>query len=103
VNNCRFSIATVCLGAFDLAVGNLFGSNAFNMAAFFFADTVYRGGALLNSVSPTHALTALWSILMMNIGLMGIIYRAEKRFMLTEPDSLLMIVAYVLGLRLLFG
>lgn len=46
--------------------------------------------------------TALWSILMMNVGLMGIIYRAEKRFMLIEPDSLLMIVAYVLGLWLIF-
>jgi cation:H+ antiporter len=96
------SIAAVRLGAFDLAVGNLFGSNAFNMAAFFFADLAYRGGALLGSVSPTHALTALWSVLMMNVGLMGIIYRAEKRFMLIEPDSLLMIVAYVLGLWLLF-
>lgn len=97
------SIAAVRLGAFDLAVGNLFGSNAFNMAAFFFADVAYRGGGLLSSVSPVHVMTALWSILMMNLGLMGIIYRAEKRFMLIEPDSLLMIVAYVLGLWLLFG
>lgn len=96
------SIAAVRLGAFDLAVGNLFGSNAFNMAAFFFADAAYRGGALLSTVTSAHVLTALWSILMMNIGLMGIIYRAEKRFMLIEPDSLLMIVSYVLGLWLLF-
>ena len=97
------AIAAVRLGAFDLAVGNLFGSNAFNMAAFLFADLAYREGSLLSSVSSAHALTALWSILMMNIGLMGIIYRAEKRFMLIEPDSLLMIVSYVLGLWLLFG
>jgi cation:H+ antiporter len=96
------AISAVRLGAFDLAVGNLFGSNAFNMAAFLFADLAYREGGLLSSVSSTHALTALWSILMMNIGLMGIIYRAEKRFMLIEPDSLLMIAAYVLGLWLLF-
>ena len=96
------AIAAVRLGAFDLAVGNLFGSNAFNMAAFLFADLAYREGGLLGSVSSAHALTALWSILMMNIGLMGIIYRAEKRFMLIEPDSLLMIVSYVLGLWLLF-
>lgn len=96
------AIAAVRLGAFDLAVGNLFGSNAFNMAAFFFADVAYRGGGLLGNISSTHALTALWSILMMNIGLMGIIYRAEKRFLLVEPDSLLMIVSYVLGLWLLF-
>ena len=96
------SIAAVRLGAFDLAVGNLFGSNAFNMAAFFFADLAYRQGSLLSTVSTTHALTGLWAIIMMNIGLMGIIYRAEKRFMLIEPDSLLMLVAYVLGLWLLF-
>jgi len=97
------AIAAVRLGAFDLAVGNLFGSNAFNMAAFLFADLAYRGGGLLDSVSSAHALTALWSILMMNIGLMGIIYRAEKRFMLMEPDGSLMVVCYVLGLWLLFG
>ncbi|OQW32790.1 MAG: hypothetical protein A4E19_05375 [Nitrospira sp. SG-bin1] len=96
------SISAVRLGAFDLAVGNLFGSNAFNMAAFFFADLAYREGGLLSAVSSTHALTALWSIIMMNIGLMGIIYRAERRFMFIEPDSLLMIVIYILGLWLLF-
>lgn len=32
------AIAAVRSGAFDLAVGNLFGSNAFDMAAFLFAD-----------------------------------------------------------------
>ncbi len=96
------SISAVRLGAFDLAVGNLFGSNAFNMAAFFFADLAYRGEGLLSTVSSTHALTALWAIIMMNIGLMGIIYRAERRFRLIEPDSLLMIVVYALGLWLLF-
>jgi cation:H+ antiporter len=36
--------AAVRLGAFDLAVGNLFGSNAFNMAAFFFVDLAFLAG-----------------------------------------------------------
>jgi len=67
------AIAAVRVGAFDLAVGNLFGSNAFDMAAFLFADLAYRDGGLPDSVSSAHTLTALWSILMMNIGLMGII------------------------------
>ena len=49
-----------------------------------------------------HAMAALWGILLMNIGLMGIIYRAEKRFFLIEPDSFLMIVGYVIGMWLLF-
>ncbi len=92
----------VRLGAFDLAVGNLFGSNAFNMAAFFFVDTAYRGGPLFNAVSDAHAMTALWSILLMSIALMGIIYRVEERYMLIEPDSFVIILGYCLGLWLLF-
>lgn len=96
------SLAAVRLGAFDLAVGNLFGSNAFNMAAFFFADVAFREGPLLSTVDPAHVLTALWSILLMNVGLMGIMYRVEKRYLLIEPDSIVMIVGYFLGLWLLF-
>jgi len=96
------AIAAVRLGAFDLAVGNLFGSNAFNMAAFFFVDVAYRGGSIFTAISDTHAMTALWSILLMSIGLMGIIYRVEKRYLLIEPDSFLIILGYCLGLWLLF-
>ena len=55
---------------------------------FVFADLAYQQEGLLSTVSSTHALTVLWSIVMMNIGLMGIIYRAERRLMLIEPYSL---------------
>lgn len=96
------SLAAVRLGAFDLAVGNLFGSNAFNMAALFVTDVAYREGPLLSAVNHSHVLTALWSILLMSIGLMGIIYRAEKRFMLIEPDSALIIMSYAIGIWLAF-
>jgi len=96
------AVAAVRLGAFDLAVGNLFGSNAFNMAAFAFADMAFREGPLMSSISSSHAMAGLWSILLMNVGLMGIIYRVEKRYALIEPDSFVMIIGYFLGLWLLF-
>ena len=96
------AIAAVRLGAFDLAVGNLFGSNAFNMAAFFFVDLAYREGPLFNAISDTHAMSALWSIVLMSIAVMGIIYRVERRYLLIEPDSFLIILGYSLGLWLLF-
>jgi cation:H+ antiporter len=96
------ALAAIRLGAFDLAVGNLFGSNAFNIAALFLVDMAYRDQPLLSVVSSTHVFTALWSILLMNIGLMGIIYRAERRFILIEPDSFLMVATYILGMWVLF-
>ncbi len=43
-----------------------------------------------------------WFILLMHVGLTGIIYRAEKRFLLIEPDGFLMIVGYELGMWVLF-
>jgi cation:H+ antiporter len=96
------AVAAVRLGAFDLAVGNLYGSNAFNIAALCLADLAYRPGPLLGAVSTTHAVTALISILLMNVGLIGIVYRAERRYWLIEPDSLTMILGYGLGLWLLY-
>jgi cation:H+ antiporter len=96
------TIAAVRLGAFDLAVGNLFGSNAFNMAAFFFVDLAFLEGPVFQAVSDAHALSALWSILLMSVALMGIIYRVEKRYLLIEPDSFLIILGYGVGLWLLF-
>ena len=97
------TFAAVRLGAFDLAVGNLFGSNAFNMAILFIADLAYWKGPLLAAVDSTHAVTAFVSILLMTVGIMGIIYRAEKRFLFIEPDSALMILGYLLGMGLIFS
>jgi len=91
------------LASFDLAVGNLFGSNVFNMTAFFIVDIAYRSGRLFNDVSDTHATTALRSVFLMSIGLMGIICSVEKQFILFEPSSASMIVGYAICLWLLFA
>ncbi len=96
------AVSAVRMGHFDLAVGNLFGSNAFNIGAIFFADLAYTPGPILSSVNSLHAMTAFWSILLMNIGLMGILYQAERRFFMIEPDSLVIMGGYVLGMWLLF-
>jgi cation:H+ antiporter len=93
------TIAAVRMGAVDLAVGNVFGSNSFNMTILFGVDLVYRnpqGSALLSSVSTTHAITGLCTIIITGVATTGLLYRAEKRFWLIEPDALL-IVLLVLG------
>jgi cation:H+ antiporter len=97
------SLAAVRIGAFDLAVGNLFGSNAFNMAALFVADLAYSKGAVLAGVRTSHVITALLVVLLMSVAAMGIVYRAEKRFIFVEPDSYLLIISYLFGIGLLFS
>ncbi len=92
------SVAAVRLGAYDLAVGNLFGSNAFNMAVFLPLDLAQPGAAIFAGLDPGHAVSALFAVVLMSLGLAAIIYRAEKRFVMIEPDSALMICTYALAL-----
>ncbi len=97
------SISAIKIGAVDLAVGDLFGSNAFNIAVLFIADLFFRRGLLLSAVSPTHAATALVLLVLMSIGVMGLVFRAEKRYFLLVPDAVLIIGAYVIGMTILFS
>lgn len=96
------SIAAVRLRAFDLAVGNLFGSNAYNMAMFLPLDLA-QPGDLFAELDPDHAVAALFSSMLMSIGLAAIVYRAERRFAMLEPSSLLMVVAYAAAVLLLYS
>jgi cation:H+ antiporter len=96
------SLAAVRLGAYDLAVGNLFGSNAFNMVMFLPLDVAHRAGPLLGVIDQAHALTALVAIVLMAVGHAAIIYRVRGRVFALEPTSLLMILIYVAGIGLLY-
>jgi cation:H+ antiporter len=96
------AVAAVRLGAFDLAVGGLFGSNAFNMAIFFALDLA-QPGSLFASGDPSHALSATGGMVLMAMGLAAIVYRAEKRTAFVEPDSLLLFVTYAAALALLYA
>ncbi len=96
------SLAAVRLGAYDLAVGNLFGSNAFNMMLVFPTDIAYSKGSLLQSVGSTQTIAGLLAIILMSIGIMGVIFRREKRWYLLEPDSIILAIVYFVGLFVLF-
>jgi cation:H+ antiporter len=96
------SVAAVRMGAFDLAVGNLFGSNALNMAIFFALDVAHPGPALFAALDPSHALSAFLAVMLTGLGLAAVVYRAELRFAMLEPDSTVMLLAYLLGLWLLY-
>lgn len=95
-------VAAVRMGSFDLAVGNLFGSCAFNMAIFFPLDLV-QPGSLFTALDPGHALSGLFAVVLLSLGLAAIVYRAERRYALLEPGSVPLLVTYALGIWLLYG
>lgn len=84
------SLAAIRMGAFDLALGNIFGSNAFNMILFVPLDLAHQG-PIMAEVSTGHVLTALAVILVTSIAILGQLYQVEKRQKFIEPDALMMI------------
>jgi cation:H+ antiporter len=94
--------AALRLGAVDLAIGNLFGSNAFNMAIFFAMDVAHPGGSIFAVLDPAHAISAFLAVVLMALGLAAIVLRSEGRRSLLEPGSALMLVVYLTGLWLLY-
>jgi cation:H+ antiporter len=89
------SWTAVRLGATELAVGNVFGSNAFNMFVVGLLDFA-QPGPLLAQVSPTHAVTVVAGILITAVATLTLLYRAERRWLFIEPDAVL-IAALVVG------
>lgn len=96
------SIASVRIGAYDMAVGNLFGSNVGNMSILVFADMAYTEGPILSVVSPTHVMTGLGAILLMAIAVAAIVGESEQtRIRRLEPDALVLLLAYAITMTLI--
>jgi cation:H+ antiporter len=95
------SLAAVRMGSLDLAVGNLFGSNGFNMVIFVVLDAFSPAGSVFPELAPVQTVSGLFGVVLTSLGLAAIVYRAERRFAMIEPDAVLVIVAYVFGLAVI--
>jgi cation:H+ antiporter len=94
-------LAALRLGAIDLAIGNAFGSNAFNMILFAPLDFVHHD-SLLAAVSPRHAITCVAAMLATLVAIMGQLYQSKSRTRLIEPDAWLVILIVVGALGLIY-
>lgn len=88
------STAALRIGAHDLAVGNLFGSNAFNVAILVFIDAAYLPGAVLAAVSTATLVAGVAALLMMALALAAIVENDSVRIGRFEPDSVLLLLLY---------
>ncbi|MDA8083312.1 MAG: hypothetical protein M0024_06615 [Nitrospiraceae bacterium] len=97
------SVAAVRIDAVDLAIGNLFGSNIFNVFILAIDDIFYTQGPLLSSVKNAHILSAIFAIAMTAIAVIGLTYRAEKKKLFLAWDSITIVLIYIVNLILLYS
>ena len=75
------SLAAVRIGAIDLGIGNVLGSNLFNLLILGLADVFYYRGPLLVGADVSHSVTILAVVTMNALFLIGLTYRVlTKRF-----------------------
>jgi cation:H+ antiporter len=97
------TVAALRLGAVDLAIGNLFGSNLFNIAILAIDDLAYLPGPLFADVSISHAASAFSAIMMSGLAVVGLILRPASRVYRTVSwVSLLLLVVYLLNTLFLY-
>jgi cation:H+ antiporter len=73
------TVASVRLGALDMAIGNLVGSNLFNVAILGVEDLCYREGALLSAAASDHALSAVAAAVMSGALIIALVARPQAR------------------------
>jgi cation:H+ antiporter len=97
------TVALVRIGAEEMAVGNLFGSNMFNMFLVGFLDLFYSPGRFIGAIDPSFVLVGILGLLITGIALIGNVAKIERRFLgLFEIDALLIFLIYLGGMWLLY-
>jgi cation:H+ antiporter len=96
------AVAAARIGAFDLAVGSLLGSNAFNMATILVADLAYTSGPILSAVDTSQAFVGVSAILLMALASAAIAHAARTRSVRWELSSLMTLATYALLMYLIW-
>ena len=94
--------AALKIGAIDMAFGNLFGSNLFNMLILAIDDLLYTPGPILSFVSEAHLISAVSAIGMTSIAIAGLTYRHGKKALFFSWDSIGIFLLYIFAIAILF-
>jgi cation:H+ antiporter len=91
------SLTALRMGETSMAIGNLVGSNIFNVAIIFLVDIFNQPASLLSAVSQNMIYAALFGAL-----LMGIAFFALKKQIANRIPSLIIVLLYLFSLFFLF-
>lgn len=97
------TLGALRLGALDMAIGNLLGSNLFNVMVLAVDDAFYVRGPLLADADAVHAGTAVTALVMTGLIIIGLVMRPQGRTSrLLSWVSVGLVAAYVLNAALIY-
>lgn len=97
------TLAALRIGALDMAIGNLLGSNLFDVLVIAVDDLFFLKGPILSHVSQHHAISALSAVMMTGVAIIGLLYRPTARVFKTVGwVSLFLCSIYLLNTYVLY-
>jgi cation:H+ antiporter len=89
------SLVAVRIGAIDLGIANVLGSNLFNLLILALDDVFYRQAPLLSAADASHGVTILGVVMMNALFLIGLTYRVMTKRFAVAWDTGTMAAVYV--------
>jgi cation:H+ antiporter len=94
------TVAAVRMGAYTMAISNIFGSNLLMLALVWPADLLYRGGPILQKFDPVLDLSLISGLIVTLIYVSGLVLRSRRTVLGFGVDSVA--VLGVLAVTLIF-
>lgn len=96
------TVTALKMGAVDLAVGNIFGSNMTNVFILFLCDLVYSPGSLYQDASRAHLWTGFLSLILTAVAAYGMQNKKKRVFWGVGSDAIIISICFVLGFWVLY-
>lgn len=98
------SLGAVAIGSVDMAMGNILGSNLFNMFIIVICDIAYTKGIFLRDIRIIHIIPALLALLMCAVVILGIVYKEKGGITKRKLSyvSLIIFFLYFIALFILY-
>ncbi len=92
------SIQAIKMKSYNMAAGNILGSNIFNIAIIFVVDLCYREGSLYDTLGEFHIISAVFSILILLTLMIGMLFKDKRR----KVDSWIIGGIYIAAMYILY-
>lgn len=97
------SVSALKMNALDMAVGNLLGSNIFNIFILGLDDVFYTDGSLFSAISSSHVVSVFFIIIMTAVVCLGLLFKPSKKHVwMLSIDSITIILLYAILMSYLF-
>lgn len=96
------TISAARLGAYTMAISNIFGSNLIMLVLLLPADLFYRNGPILQEAGKPEALALVFGIIVTAVYVAGLLVRKKPQVLRMGVDSLIVLVLYAVSIWILY-